>query len=132
MLRWRKKGGKNQVVPVHPQLQSALLHYLSLRTDEKEPDSPLFAAVKAGQNKGKGLSNRMFDRIWHEYRVKAGLPPEFTPHSARATFATAADENGVPIQDIQTTLGHANISTTQPYVHSRKKHKDSAVFSVKY
>jgi len=132
VLRWRKKGGKNQVVPVAPQLQDALLHYFSMKTDFQEPDDPLFSPVKLGQNQGKGLSKLTYDRIWHHYRVKAGLPPEFTPHSARATFATVCDENGVPIQDIQITLGHANISTTQPYIHSRKKHKDSAVFSVKY
>ncbi len=31
----------------------------------------------------------------------AGLPPQFTPHSARETFATIADEAGLPIQSIQ-------------------------------
>lgn len=132
VLRWRKKGGKNQVVPVAPQLQAALLHYFSMKNDFHAPNDPLFSPVKLGQNQGKGLSKLTFDRTWHHYRIKAGLPPEFTPHSARATFATVCDENGVPIQDIQTTLGHANISTTQPYIHSRKNHKDSAVFSVRY
>lgn len=131
VLKWRKKGGKNQVVPVHPQLQDALRQYMSKATHKNDPEAPLFAPVKNGK-KNTGLSNKTFWEIWTKYRLQAGLPEQFTPHSARATFATVADENGVPIQDIQTALGHSNISTTQPYIHSRKNHKDSAVFKVIY
>ncbi len=132
VLKWRKKGGKNQIVPVHPELQTALLHYLELSGHGKDPEAPLFSAVKKGRNKGEGLSNQWFSEIWRKYRKKAGLPEQFTPHSSRATFATTADENGVNIQDIQQALGHANIATTQPYIHSRKQYKDSAIFSIRY
>lgn len=133
VLKWRKKGGKDQVVPVHPALNEALQQYLRQSEHSSEPDAPLFAPVKRGNNNGeKGLSSKTFWDVWTKYRLEAGLPDQFTPHSARATFATVADENGVPIQDIQTALGHSNISTTQPYIHSRKKHKDSAVFRVNY
>ena len=131
VLKWRKKGGKNQIVPVHPELQEVLRHYLSKALHSSDPEAPLFAPIKNGK-KNSGLSNKTFWEVWTKYRLQAGLPEQFTPHSARATFATVADENGVPIQDIQTALGHSNISTTQPYIHSRKKHKDSAVFRVNY
>lgn len=133
VLKWRKKGGKDQVVPVHPSLNDALQQYLKQSEHRNDLEAPLFAPVKRGNNNGdKGLSNKTFWDVWTKYRLQAGLPDQFTPHSARATFATVADENGVPIQDIQTALGHSNISTTQPYIHSRKKHKDSAVFRVNY
>ena len=131
VLKWRKKGGQNQIIPVHPELQTALLHYLSVSDHVSNPEAPLFAPVKNGVD-GQGLSSRQYDNIWRKYCAMAGLPNQFTPHSSRATFATVADENKVPIQDIQSALGHANISTTQTYIHSRKQHKDSAVFSVKY
>jgi len=132
VLRWKKKGGANQVVPVHPELQTALLYYLEKSEHRNIPDAPLFSAIKTGRNQGDALVNQTYVYIWNKYRKRAGLPAQFTPHSSRATFATMADEKGVPIQDIQATLGHANISTTQSYIHSRKQYKDSAVFSVKY
>lgn len=133
VLKWKKKGGKNQVLPVAPALQEALLKYLNQSEHGNNPEAPLFSPVKKGRNNGdKGLSNKAFWDVFIKYRRKAGLSDKYTPHSARATFATVADENGVSIQDIQTALGHANISTTQPYIHSRKNHKDSAVFRVIY
>lgn len=133
VLKWKKKGGQNQVIPVPPALIDALRRYLNATTHKNNPDSPLFAPVKLSNNDGsKGLSSQTFLNIWNKYLVQSGIPTHFTPHSARATFATTADENGVPIQDIQKALGHSDISTTQNYVHSRKKHKDSAVFRVNY
>ena len=132
VLKWKKNGGANQVVPVHPELQTALLHYLDKSEHQNIPDAPLFSAVKKGKNQGLALVNETYVYIWNKYRKKAGLPAQFAPHSSRATFATTADEKGVPIQDIQATLGHANISTTQSYIHSRKQYKDSAVFTVNY
>jgi len=120
VLKWKKKGGANQVLPVAPVLQTALLHYLDRSSHRDNPGAPIFHAARVDQNQGKPLSNKTFEKVWHKYRVKAGLPEQFTPHSARATFATTADAKGVPIQDIQTALGHANISTTQTYVHSNK------------
>jgi integrase len=132
VLRFKKKGGANQVVPVHPELQTALLHYLDKSDHRNNPTAPLFHSIRRDKNKGEPLSNETFVYVWNKYRKKSGLPSQFTPHSSRATFATTADERGVPIQDIQATLGHANISTTQAYIHSRKQYKDSAVFSVKY
>jgi len=133
VLKWTKKGGASQVVPVHPALNDALQQYLGQSEHASDPDSPLFAPIKKSNNDGsKGLSKVTFSNVWKKYRLKAGISEKFTPHSSRATFATKADENGVPIQDIQTALGHANISTTQTYVHTRKKHKDSAVFRVNY
>lgn len=132
VLKWTKKGGTKQVIPVAPALQSALLHYLDKSDHRNDDTAPLFKAVKRGNNNGAGLSNTQFTNIFYKYRDMASLSKSFTPHSLRATFATVCDENNVPIQDIQTALGHANISTTQSYIHSRKKYEHSAVFSVKY
>lgn len=132
VLRSKKKGGASQGVPVHPELQTALLHYLDKSDHRNNPNAPLFHSIRRDKNKGEPLPTKTFVYIRNKYRKKAGLPEQFTPHSSLATFATTADGQRVPIQYIQATLSHANIYTTQAYIHSRKLYKDSAVFSVKY
>lgn len=47
----------------------------------------------------------------------AGLPPRFTPHKLRHTFATRLLRNRVELEQIQLLLGHANVATTQIYAH---------------
>ncbi|MER5326572.1 tyrosine-type recombinase/integrase [Streptosporangium roseum] len=44
-----------------------------------------------------------------------------TPHTARATAATAALDAGVPLADVQELLGHASPVTTQRYKALRSR-----------
>jgi site-specific recombinase XerD len=47
---------------------------------------------------------------------KAGVNKNITFHMARHTFATViALSNGIPIEYIQSMLGHTELSTTQGY-----------------
>ena len=41
-----------------------------------------------------------------------GLPEDLTPHSARHTFGTMLSAAGVPAEDIQRMMGHADYSVT--------------------
>jgi integrase len=43
---------------------------------------------------------------------KAGLPPQFIPHSLRHYFASTALARGVPITDVSQWLGHRSIEVT--------------------
>src|SRR6266508_3475544 len=51
------------------------------------------------------------------YRCGAGITRHATPHSLRHTFATHKAEQGVSPFQLQRWLGHANLNTTQLYVH---------------
>ncbi len=60
-------------------------------------------------------SGRTLQRKFKAYCVKADLNPLYTFHSLRHGFATRALESGIPINQVQIALGHANIATTSIY-----------------
>lgn len=62
------------------------------------------------------VSGRTLQRKFKKYSKLAGLNPKYTFHSLRHGFATRCLESGMPINQLQVLLGHANISTTSIYV----------------
>ena len=56
----------------------------------------------------------------------------FGPHSAQATAATNALDQGADIKLLQEWLGHANVSTTRVYDHRTTRPEDSPVFKVSH
>lgn len=116
-IKWKKKGGANLSLPVNPELQIALHGCFEESGHEEDRVSALFLPVKSGNNKGGSLQSRASKNIFCKYFDAAGLGAEYTPHSMRATFATAAIKNSARIEDLQKALGHAYISTKQSYIH---------------
>ena len=132
VLELTVKGEKTNTVAIHNECQIAIRRYLEASGHGEDRNAPLFLAVKHGQNTGQPLSRNRFYSLFKEYVRKAGLPPEITPHSARATFITQAYEAGWQGEDIQRTVGHASITTTEGYNRTARKHRKSASFAVNY
>src|SRR5262249_18446975 len=74
---------------------------------------PVYAPgqVRIARMTGGGIFKIMAKRC-----QEAGVPPH-TPHDWRHTLATALHAPGVPLREIQEQLGHAQITTTQQYMH---------------
>ena len=49
------------------------------------------------------------------------------PHVLRHTFCTLLAERGVPIEVIRDLAGHANIRTTQKYIHVTDQRRRQAI-----
>lgn len=107
------KGSKERLVPFGRCAKDAVDHYLQARAAAHvQPSDYVFLSSHQ-----KKMSRQAVWKIVKKYARAAGIPFEVTPHTIRHTFATHLLENGVDLRAIQDMLGHADIGTTQIYVH---------------
>lgn len=138
VLEFTIKGGKSNIVAIaevddpNAECAQAILEYLEHSGHGFEDTKPLFLAVKHGQNTGEALTRRAFYHLFKKYVALAGLPRNITPHSARSTFITQAYEAGLQGEDIQRTVGHSSITTTEGYNQSARKMNKSASLGVQF
>jgi integrase len=77
------------------------------------PDGYLFQG-----RKHKLVIRRSYQQDFQRAAAKAGLPPEFIPHSLRHLYASTALAEGIPITEVSRWLGHKSIQVThQIYGH---------------
>lgn len=100
-------------IPIYPSAVVAVSDYLYRVRDLLlcgESGDALFINLN-----GYRLTRQGFWKIIKEYANAAGITKEITPHTLRHSFALHLLENGASIRDIQTMLGHADVSSTQVY-----------------
>jgi site-specific recombinase XerD len=56
----------------------------------------------------------------------AGINEAVSPHWLRHTHGSHAIERGASLPEVQATLGHGNIATTNGYLHGRTARADCA------
>jgi integrase len=68
--------------------------------------------------KHKLVTRRTYQQDFERAAAKAGLPPEFIPHTLRHCYASTALACGIPITEVSRWLGHKSIEVThQIYGH---------------
>ena len=68
--------------------------------------------------KHKHVTRRTYQQDFERAAAKAGLPPEFIPHTLRHCYASTALACGIPITEVSRWLGHIGIEVThQIYGH---------------
>jgi integrase len=68
--------------------------------------------------KYKLVVRRSYQQDFQRAAARAGLPPEFIPHSLRHFYASTALAEGIPITEVSRWLGHKSIEVThQIYGH---------------
>lgn len=120
-IRVKGKGGKERLIPIHPQAVKAIDAYLHTRGDEKQDNLPLFVSKSK-----KRLSRFAVWKRIKEMAKKAHITKTISPHTLRHSFATHLLEGGADLRIIQELLGHSHIDTTDLYTHISLKHIEEA------
>lgn len=131
VLEMTTKGDRTNVIAIHTECQVAIQRYLDVAGHAGDRDGLLFRQVKNPRD-NKPISRSQLYKLFQKYARAVGLPQGVTPHSARATFITQAYEAGWQGEDIQRTVNHASITTTEGYNHTVKRHRKSASFAMNY
>jgi integrase/recombinase XerD len=129
-IRFLEKGGKVRDIPARPDLAGYLLAYMEAAgLSSARPDSPLFRRLArktriltrqamTADDMGRMLKRRMAD---------IRLPAELSPHSFRVGAITDLLSQGVPLEEVQSLVGHADPRTTRLYDRRQKKVMRSVV-----
>ena len=123
-LRFAEKGGKARSIPVRHDLEALLLDYCRLAgIDPAAKDAPLFrsAAGKTGRLTDGAISAIDICRMVKRRLQAAKLPTTISPHSFRSCTATDLLVQGMPLDDVQYLLGHADARTTRLYDRRQKQ-----------
>ena len=117
------KGGKDRVVLLSVDTWARLV---ALRGDAGQ-DDPVFRSKKGGH-----LTTRQVARIVKDAATRAGLEnaDDVSPHWFRHAHASHALDRGAPVHLVQTTLGHASLTTTSKYSHARPGDSSGRYLSV--
>lgn len=107
---------------IEAELWNALDDYLTTR-GTRNPDAPLFAAVKSNAKPGGGrLTEPSISRIVKTVLKNAGYDSRrIVPHSLRHTSVTLDRKAGASLEEASEHARHSSIVITQRYDHSLKK-----------
>jgi integrase/recombinase XerC len=104
------KRDKTRLVPLLPQVRTAIETYVALCPYGCSHAEPLFRGARGG-----ALNAAVIRRSVRVARGRLGLAARTTPHALRHSFATHLLARGADLRSLQELLGHASLSSTQIY-----------------
>lgn len=112
VLRIVRKGGKASTEPLAPIVLHALEEYIGDRDS-----GPIFLNADCDARLSYSTSYALIRRLARRAAIAGAA--KISPHSLRHSFATELLGAGVPLQDVQDAMGHADPRTTRAYDRSR-------------
>jgi site-specific recombinase XerD len=107
------KGDKARTVSLDDGAMSDVLRWIDTRRALRFRNGPLFCTLKGGP-----VSDGYVRDMMKRCAAKAELDKRVHPHGLRHTHAAELVSEGVPVNVIQKTLGHASLATTDVYLRN--------------
>ena len=112
----QSKGRKDRNVMLSPEMLALLRQWWKARPRWYDIGVPpeerwLFPGIR----RGKPMTTRQLNRLFHQTADAAGIRKPVTLHSLRHSFATHLLERGTDIRVIQALLGHSKLEATARY-----------------
>ena len=123
------KGRKMRSTPLRRDTTKCLETWMAMR--QVEPEQPLFPSIRGGH-----LSRDALEHLVTKYaNIAAKTCPSLankrvSPHTLRHSTAMDLLHHGVDQAVIALWLGHANVETTQIYIHADMRLKEKALAQV--
>jgi integrase/recombinase XerD len=119
-LKWNQKKGnkRRRFYLTNKQLLKVLNEYLDTRRNA-DGELNLNKILITNQMSGKFSPNSL-QQLFHRIYKSLGIIGA-SSHSGRRHYATKMAEGGVSITNLQTLMGHQNISTTSLYINENSK-----------
>jgi integrase/recombinase XerD len=120
-VRFVGKGGKVRRRALTPGTAYAVDAYLAARAAAQRVTVPELTGPLLVTATGARLDRHAVFRLVRRLARAAGIPAwaKLSPHSLRHAFATTARAEGVPLEDVQDAMGHADPRTTRRYDRDR-------------
>ena len=121
------KGNKERTVYLTDAVVTSIQHNIDEYRVPAKADTSLLAPLFISKRTGTGLTTRSVERAMDKYILKAGIGGMgYTPHKLRHTFATVLSKTA-SASVVQSALGHANLNTSQIYIHLGQNEVQNAV-----
>lgn len=106
------KGNRVRTVPIPSWVKVAIDKWAAAAG--KDSGRVFLPINKSGRITGERVSTQLVYRVVTEHAAAAGV--NVAAHDLRRTFAKLAHKGGAALDQIQLTLGHASIKTTERYL----------------
>lgn len=113
----KAKGGKSRDIKIPKALWKLYTEHAETLSESANPHANLQLFP---------ISVRQIERIIKSAGIQSGIVKKLTPHWLRHTNATLALLQGASLQQVQETLRHSHINTTQRYLHTVEQMKKAA------
>ncbi|NBW81792.1 hypothetical protein EBR21_08555 [bacterium] len=124
------KGSRKHEPLIHPDAARILADHIARFRAGAAFTEPVFIASQSTGGKILPLHRSTVFRMVRDAAKRAGIERPFSPHGCRATLATQLHLAEIPVVEIQSLLNHAQVTTTQLYLHRVDDLRESAALKL--